>query len=491
MKILVNICRILVGSLFIVSGLIKANDTLGFSYKLEEYFENGALAYRIRDWFGWDSFSLEFLMEYALAIAIFMCVAEIVLGFALLFGAKIKFTLYSLLGLTILFFFLTLHTATCDPFATYNQLTEVEINSQEHSIMLNKVENNSKIEILKQTDKTITYKEEMPVQCVTDCGCFGDAMKGSLGRSLTPWESFMKDLILILLILPIFFYRNKIKSNTQNEDLILGVFAILFVTLFSWIFSWYFPVVFTLIGFGGYYGLKRAFKNDSNQWLTFLLSFLISIIFIYYTYNHLPVKDYRAYAVGKSIPEQMTLPEGAIPDVYENIFYYKNKTTGETEEFLESNYPWDDDNYEFVDRTTKLIKAGDKATITDFTIIGEDQYDFTADFMNEEGYLYLFVAHDISKTAVSPIKKINTFADQCFADGQYFIGLSSSSYANIEEFRHQNQTMFDFYTCDGITLKTIVRANPGIVLLKKGEVIAKWNANDLPQYENVKKTYHK
>ena len=96
MKILVNICRILVGSLFIVSGLIKANDTLGFSYKLEEYFENGALAYRIRDWFGWDSFSLEFLMEYALAIAIFMCVAEIVLGFALLFGAKIKFTLYSL-----------------------------------------------------------------------------------------------------------------------------------------------------------------------------------------------------------------------------------------------------------------------------------------------------------------------------------------------------------------------------------------------------------
>ena len=77
--------------MFIVSGLIKANDTLGFSYKLEEYFENGALAYRIRDWFGWDSFSLEFLMDHALMLAIIMCAAEIILGFAILFGTKIKF----------------------------------------------------------------------------------------------------------------------------------------------------------------------------------------------------------------------------------------------------------------------------------------------------------------------------------------------------------------------------------------------------------------
>lgn len=491
MKIIAYICRILVGSLFIVSGLIKANDTLGFSYKLEEYFENGALAYRIRDWFGWDSFSLEFLMEYALAIAIFMCVAEIVLGFALLFGAKIKFTLYSLLALTTLFFFLTLHTATCDPFATYNQLTKVDVNSPEHTMMLNRVENNSNIKIIDQNNKTITYKEEMSVQCVTDCGCFGDAMKGSFGRSLTPWESFSKDLILILLLLPVFLFRNNIKLNTDKEDLIIGAFSIGFVTLFSWVFGWYFPVLFTLIGFGGYYGLKRMFKNKLNQWLTFLITLLISLGLIYYTYNHLPIKDYRAYAVGKSIPEQMVLPKGAVPDVYENLLYYKNKTTGKVEEFTEANYPWDDENYEFSDRKTKLIKAGDKAAITDFTIIGEDQYDYTADYMNDDGYLYMFVAYDITKTSTTAIKKINTFAEQCFADGQYFIGLSSSTYINIENFRHNQQTMFDFYTCDGITLKTIIRANPGVVLLKKGVVIAKWNANDLPDYEIVKKIYYK
>src|SRR3989304_5737030 len=108
MKILTYLLRIIVGSLFIVSGLIKANDTLGFSYKLEEYFENGALAYRVRDWFGWDTFSLEFLVKYALLTAIVMCAAEIVLGFSLLFGTKIKTTLYSLLILTVAFFFLTL-----------------------------------------------------------------------------------------------------------------------------------------------------------------------------------------------------------------------------------------------------------------------------------------------------------------------------------------------------------------------------------------------
>lgn len=168
MKILVTMSRILVGALFIVSGLIKANDTLGFSYKLEEYFENGALAYRIRDWFGWDTFSLEFLMEYALGIAIIMCAAEVILGFMLLFATKIKLTLYSLLALTIMFFFLTLHTATCDTSATYTNLTEVQVNSPEHARMIERAKADSKIVVVEETSEIVVYKEEMPVQCVTD-----------------------------------------------------------------------------------------------------------------------------------------------------------------------------------------------------------------------------------------------------------------------------------------------------------------------------------
>ncbi|PCI93290.1 MAG: hypothetical protein COB15_16665 [Flavobacteriales bacterium] len=491
MKILTYISRIFVGALFIVSGLIKANDTLGFSYKLEEYFENGALAYRIRDWFGWDSFSLEFLMEHALMLAIIMCAAEIILGFAILFGTKMKFAVYSLLGLTIMFFFLTLHTATCDPFASYNEVNTVEIGSPEHTRFVSRMEANPKIIIKEETEKNVTFVEEMPVQCVTDCGCFGDALKGSLGRSLTPWESWRKDLVLLLFLIPIYLFRNKIKINTTREDLLIGLSSLAFVGFLSWIFDWYAIMLFFAVGYLGYFATKRLLFNTVMRWIPILVVSLISLLFIYYTYNHLPLRDYRAYAVGKSIPDQMVLPKGAKESVYENVFYYKNKTTGVVEEFTESTYPWDDDNYEFADRDTKLLIQGDVAAITDFTIMADDGNDYAQDYFNEEGYIFMYIAYDINKTNEVSVKKINTFVDQCNANGSYIIGLTASLYNDVEDFRHKNQTMFDFYTCDAITLKTIVRANPGIVLIKKGNILGKWNANDLPDYELIKKEYLK
>ena len=491
MKILTTISRVFVGALFIVSGLIKANDTLGFSYKLEEYFENGALAYRIRDWFGWDSFSLEFLMEYSLLLAIIMCAAEIILGFAVLIGAKIKFAVYSLLGLTILFFFLTLHTATCDPHASYNNLTTVEMGSAAHARFVSRMESNPKLVIKEELGNKITFLEEMPVQCVTDCGCFGDAMKGSLGRSLTPWESWTKDFILMLFLIPILLSRNGIKINNTREDVIIGFSSLVFVGILSWVFDWYFPMLFFSIGYLGYYGTKRVLFNPVLRWLPILVVTILSSVFIFYTLNYLPLRDYRAYAVGKSIPAQMVLPEGAKESVFDNVFYYKNKTTGVVEEFSETNYPWDDDNYEFSDRQTKLVSQGDVAAITDFTMMAEDGNDYAQDFFNEEAYVFMFIAYDIKKTDVRSMEKMNIFVDQCNTSGNYVIGLTASLYDDVEEFRHKNQAMFDFYTCDAITLKTIVRANPGIVLMKKGEILAKWNADELPAYELIKELYLK
>jgi len=491
MKLLANICRILVGSLFIVSGLIKANDTLGFSYKLEEYFENGALAFRVRNMLGWDSFSLEFLMEYALTIAIIMCALEIVLGFALLFGTRIKLTVISLLTLTVMFFFLTLHTATCDPTANYNQNTTLAVSSPEYDRMMTRIEEGNPIEIIEENDQEVVFQEKLPVQCVTDCGCFGDAMKGSLGRSLTPWESFNKDLILMILLIPVFLHRKKIKYNNLREDALILIPAFAFVGFYSWVFDWYFPLIFTAVGFGGYMALKPLIKSVVTQFLPILFVTIISLVLIHYTHSHLPIRDYRAYALGKNIPEQMVLPEGAQPDVYENIFFYKNKTTGAVEEFTESNYPWDDENYEFSDRQTKLIKAGDHPAITDFTMIGEDGNDYAQDYLNEPGYLFLVVAYDITKTDLASYKKINTFVDQCNADGNYIIGLTASLQSDVEKLKEDQQTVIDFFSCDAITLKTIVRANPGILLLKEGEVVAKWNAQQLPDYNNVKTTYLK
>jgi len=491
MKILVCISRIFVGALFIVSGLIKANDTLGFSYKLEEYFENGALAFRIRNWFGWDTFSLEFLMEYALVLAVVMCAAEIILGFSILFGTKIKFTVYSLLGLTIMFFFLTLHTWQCDPLATYNEVTTVEVGSLEHTRFIARMEESAKIVVKEEHGNEITYQEAMPVQCVTDCGCFGDAMKGSLGRPMKPFESWLKDVILMLFLIPIYLFRNKIKINVLREDLIIGGVSFAFVGVLSWVFDWYFPMLFFTVGYLGYYATKRLLFNTFLRWLPILVAVVITLVFIIYTLSHLPVRDYRAYAEGKSIPEQMVLPEGAIESVYENKFYYKNKTTGAVEEFSETNYPWDDENYEFSDRKTKLMLQGDVAAISDFTMMADDGNDYAADYFNEQAYIFMFVAYDINKTKESSMDKMNAFVEQCNANGSYVVGLTASLYNDVENFRHKNQTMFDFYTCDAITLKTIVRANPGIVLMKKGHILAKWNLKDLPEYNKVEEKYLK
>ena len=136
MKILVHLSRIFVGVLFIISGFIKLNDPLGFSYKLQEYF-------------GEDVLNLEFLIPYALGISVIVVVFEVVLGVFLLIGYKPKFTVWSLLAMIIFFTFLTFYSAYFDK--------------------------------------------------VKDCGCFGDALK------LTPWESFTKDLVLLVLILILFF----------------------------------------------------------------------------------------------------------------------------------------------------------------------------------------------------------------------------------------------------------------------------------------------
>ena len=156
MKILTIISRLLVGSLFIVSGLIKANDPVGFSYKLKDYFAA-------------DVLNMEWLIPFALVLAVVICVVEIVLGLATVMGSKMKPVSWLLLLMIIFFTFLTFYSA--------------------------------------QFEK------------VTDCGCFGDALK------LTPWESFSKDAVLLLFVLLIFLKRKSIEMNSEREDLIYGVIS--------------------------------------------------------------------------------------------------------------------------------------------------------------------------------------------------------------------------------------------------------------------------
>lgn len=368
MKILVTISRWLVGLLFIFSGLIKANDPLGFSYKLEEYFA---------------VFGMDWLTPAALGIAIFICIIEVVLGFTTILGIWMNLTAWLLLLMIIFFTFLTFYSA-----------------------YFNKV---------------------------TDCGCFGDAIK------LTPWESFTKDIILLVFITIIFIYRKRVKSpfNAKWNMLIAG-----FITL-------------------------------------------LVVFFTFYSLWHLPVKDFRPYKVGNNIPELMKVPEGAPVDVYEMRLVYRNTVTNEVKEFDDKNYPWQDTTWVWVETKQELISKGYEPPIHDFSLIDADGNDVTMDILNDPDPIFVLISHDLAKTNKPAHEEFNVFANAAFNAGYNVIGLTATPYEQTDAFRHELQIPITYYFADAITLKTIIRSSPGLVLLKNGVILGKWHYNDFPELSEV------
>ena len=444
MKYFLYFCRILVGATFIVSGLVKANDPLGFSYKLEEYFAESAL-------------DLVFLEPYSLALAILACLAEVVLGFAVLVGGRMKLATWSILLLTLFFGWLTAYTATCDPQGKYSV-----------------IENG--VEVMKD------------VTCVTDCGCFGDAMKGSLGRSLTPWESFTKDLILLVFVLPVFFFsvfrKPGIGFNTADDDKVLLPGALILVAIWCWVFGWSFFLWFTLVGIAAYLLIKRFQQGVKAEWITAAWITVLSAAFIWYCYAHLPLKDYRAYAVGKSIPEQQQMGKPPVQDIF---VIYKNTATGEQKEFdSKGKYPWDDSTWVYVDRRIVEKERGIPSPVQDFHLTDKDGVDITADILAEPTPVILVVVKNIDKAADGCLPAIKQLTDEAYKAGWYVYGATASSFDEVEPFRHEHQLAFDFLTCDEVTLKTMIRSNPGVVLLKEGVVKGQWHCNDVPGLEALK-----
>jgi len=370
MKFLAQLSRILVGVLFIISGFIKANDPLGFSYKLDEYF---------------GVFGTTWLTPISLWLAIFICAFEIGLGIALLLGAMMRFTAWSMLLMIVFFTFLTFYSWHFD--------------------------------------------------VVKDCGCFGDALH------LTPFQSFMKDIILLVLILLIFAYRNHIR-----------------------------PL------FGGKFSSMLAYAG-------FIGSFLFSI----YCYRHLPVIDFRPYAIGKSIPEGMQLPPGAVTDSVVMVFVYEKD--GVTHELGMNELSRIDETWKFVDRKDKVIREGDKPPIHDFSITTSDGTDITGDILSR-GNVFLLVAYDISKSDKGVQNKINDFVAKCQEYDIEFIGLTSSAPSEVEQFTKEHGSKFQYYFTDATTLKTMIRSNPGLMLLHAGTVGAMWHYHDFPTYEEAKKLLH-
>lgn len=362
------VARVLVGGLFIVSGLIKANDPLGFSYKLEEYFEDGALAYRVKDLLGWETFSLEFLIDSALTISVIICILEIVLGVLAIIGGKIRLTSWLMLGMMVFFTLLTWHTKECDPSKTFVDVDTYGINESIAQIKIESAEFSEEITILNQTPTSVTVSEVKKPQCVDDCGCFGDAMKGSLGRSLTPNESFWKDLILLYLVILIFISQKRITPNNIRENTLMTIFSLVFITIFSLIFGWGFPILFGLICILAALWIKRSGGVLlGNDWGAALLVTIICSLFTMYVLMYNPIKDYRPYSVGSDLREKMS---DGIAGEYTNILTYKNLNTGENKTFTQEEYMnskiWEEKGvWEHLETKTVTIKAGKLASITE------------------------------------------------------------------------------------------------------------------------------
>ncbi|WP_299099368.1 BT_3928 family protein [uncultured Winogradskyella sp.] len=363
MKYIVQLSRIFTGILFIISGFIKLNDPLGFSYKLEEYFSA-------------DVLNMEFLIPFALGISVIVVVFEVVLGVFLLIGYKPKFTVWSLLLMIVFFTFLTFYSAYFDK--------------------------------------------------VKDCGCFGDALK------LTPWESFTKDLILLVLILILFVGIKHIKP----------IFTKLPTTIIA------------------------------------LLSFIVSLWFGYHVLMHLPSIDFRAYAIGKNIQEQIITPEDAPKPVSEYTWTFN--VNGENQEFITNgSYPKVDGEYVSVE--TKVIDEGYIPPIQDFTIEvdGENQLDY---FLGIDKLLIITI-YAKEKTEAQGVAEIKALTDRAIAKGYTVIGISASSSDDMAQLAKENDLKFNFYATDEKVVKTIVRSNPGVIILNKGTVVNKAHWNDFEDVE--------
>ncbi|PPK95076.1 DoxX-like protein [Nonlabens xylanidelens] len=357
MKGLVTFCRWFVGVLFIFSGLIKLNDPLGFSYKLDEYFSAAVLG-------------LEFLQPFALPLAIFLVIFEVILGIMLLIGFQRKFTIWSLLLMIGFFTFLTFYSAYFDK--------------------------------------------------VTDCGCFGDAIP------LVPWESFAKDVVLLVMILILFFNMDKWKS---------------------------------------------AFAKAKSS-IIILVSTIICFIIAYYVLMHLPILDFRAYKVGTDIEVAMQ-EDPSQPDIYGYDWYY---TVDGKEEIIttDGQVPEGRPGYDKVE--TRIIQEAALPKIHDFSI-EKDGEDYTQEILDKEKVAFVMI-YDVSKIEEGGMEKLASFTTRAQAAGYEVIGLSANGIEQLEPLMKSYDFSIPFYTTDGTQLKTAVRSTPAVMTIKKGVVTGKSHWND-------------
>ncbi len=452
------------GALFLFSGWVKAVDPLGTAYKLEQYFGEFASTFE-GTWMSFIAPMFPFLSNYAVGFSVVTIVFEIVLGLMLLLGMRTKLTSWLFLGLVVFFTFLT-------GFTYLTGYVPSDVNFFSFGSWGPYVESNMK---------------------VTDCGCFGDFLK------LKPKTSFFKDIFLLV---PAFYFVFKHKDMHQLftpkiRNIIIGLSTI---GLF-----WY------------------CFSN--------------------YIWD-IPGTDFRPFNIGKDVATQLKAEKEAASSVQVIAYKLTNKATGEVTQlpyadFMKKykDYPKEEWEYDQI----KSEPTMEATKISDFTLEDADGNDMTDAVLSDPKYSFMIVSYKLkydeqvekvmlsdttfqvdtvmTETDTSLVRKIasvtpreatqtkyiwdtgfqqkyrdkvNPIAEAAEKDGYTTYAIVGGAGAEtIEEFRHATQTAFPFYMADDILLKTIVRSNPGIVLMKNGVIIHKWHVNKVPGYAEIKAKYMK
>lgn len=267
---------------------------------------------------------------------------------------------------------------------------------------------------------------------VSDCGCFGDALV------ISNWETFFKNIILSAAAVIAFIY---------NQRLLQGY----------------------------------TFKV---YWFVALYAYLFGVGFGYYNYNHLPVLDFRPYKIGANIPSLMEIPAGAPEDEYKYTFIYEKD--GVKKEFGLNDYPANDSTWTFVDSKTELVKQGYVPPVTAFNIYDGEGEDVTDEILNNPEPLLLLIAPKLEDADDEQMDEINGVYDYALEHQIPFYCVTGSSKEAIDTWSDNTGAEYPFRMADEVLLKTMIRSNPGLMLLKDGTILDKWHYNDIPAEEDVK-----
>ncbi len=263
---------------------------------------------------------------------------------------------------------------------------------------------------------------------IQDCGCFGDAIH------LTNTQTFIKNIVLLTVA----------------------------IILACW------PLY------------QVRFVSKTNQWIAFYFTIVFIVTASTLSLYHLPIFDFRPYYIGQNIKKGMEIPKGAKLTTYKTTFICEKN--GVTKEFTENDYPYNDSTWVFKDTHQEILEKGYEPPIHDFSITDEKTgEDLTDSILTKDGYTFLLIAPVLERADDSSFGEIDAIYEYAKENGYGFYGLTASTDKAVKHWRDITGAEYPFYTMDGTTLKTIIRSNPGLVLLYKGTIINKWSHNDLPK----------